>query len=181
VVKLADVEPDRVRPLLRVEYDQLVQSGAFEDERVELLEGMLVTMTPQDAAHAYTVQRLAELLILALQGRAAVRVQSPLALTEDSEPEPDIAVVPIGDYSTHHPADVHLVVEVATSSARRDRFVKAPLYARAGVPEYWIIDVKSRTVRVCRSPGGVEFGDVTMHAPDEALRLVSFPDVEIAV
>lgn len=178
-MKLADLEPDRVRPLMRVEYDWLVESGAFEDERVELLEGMLVTMTPQNAAHAHTVQRLAELLVLALQGRAIVRVRSPLALSEDSEPEPDVAVVPIGDYSTHHPTDVHLVIEVATASERRDRMVKAPLFARAGVPEYWIVDVKSRTVRICRHPVSAEFNDVAVHGDDDVLRLSSFPDVEI--
>jgi Uma2 family endonuclease len=181
VLKPADLEPDRVRPLLRVEYDRLVESGAFEDERVELLEGMLVTMTPQDAAHAYTVQRLAELLAVALHGRAAVRVQSPLALADDSEPEPDIAVVPIRDYSAHHPTEAHLVVEVATTSARRDRFVKAPLYARAGIPEYWIVDVKSRALRVCRGPANGELTDISVHGSDGTLRLLGFSDVAIAL
>ena len=75
VLNVADITPERIRPLLRAEYDRLVESGAFEDERVELLEGMLVTMTPQDAAHAHTVQRLAEALTLALRGKAIVRTQ----------------------------------------------------------------------------------------------------------
>lgn len=181
VPKLADLDPDDVRPLLRVEYDLLVESGAFEEERVELLEGTLVTMTPQDSAHAYTVQRLTELLTVALQGRASVRVQSPLALTDDSEPEPDVAVVPIADYSAHHPASVHLIVEVANTSVQRDRFVKAPLYAHAGVPEYWIVDLGSRTVRVCRRPSAGEFTDVTSHGENDALHLSSFPHVAIAI
>jgi Uma2 family endonuclease len=166
---------------LRTEYERLVESGAFEDERVELLEGMLVTMTPQDAGHAYAVQRLAEVLLPALRGRAVARIQSPLAIGPDSEPEPDVAVVPLGDYSTHHPTEAQLVVEVATTSVRRDRFVKGPLYARAGVPEYWIVDVASRTVHVCRTPAGAEFGEVTVHGPDATLRVSMFPDVEVPI
>ena len=102
-MNIADVAPERIRPLLRAEYDRLVESGAFESERVELLEGMLVTMTPQDAGHAHSVQRLAEALTLALRGKAIIRTQSLLALLDDSEPEPDIAVVPLGDYSSGHP------------------------------------------------------------------------------
>jgi Uma2 family endonuclease len=181
VLNAADLHPDRVRPLLRAEYDRLVESGAFDEERLELIEGMLVTMTPQDAAHAYAVQRLAEALLIALHGRAIVRVQSPIALAEDSEPEPDVAVVPIGDYSMHHPAEVHLVVEVATTSARRDRLVKGPLYARAGVPEYWIVDVSSRIVHVHRAPSAAGFADIRSHREDAVLRPLSFPEVEIRV
>src|SRR5262245_15898112 len=142
---------------------------------------MLVTTTPQDAPHAHTVQRLAERLVLALEGRAIVRVQSPLALADDSEPEPDVAVVPLGNYSSHHPTRAHLVIEVAMTSARRDRFVKAPLYARAGVPEYWSVDVTSRTVRVCRRPSGPEYQDTIVHAEHDHLGLEAFPDVEIAI
>lgn len=173
--------PDRVRPLRRSDYDQLVASGAFEDERIELLDGMLVTMTPQDAAHAHTVQRLAELLFAALTGRAIVRVQAPLALLDDSEPEPDIAVVPLGDYSSHHPGKVDLVVEVAGSSLRRDREVKGPIYARAGVPEYWLIDLRGRAVEVSRDPGPSGFGTVTRHAGDETLTPLRHPRLTLVI
>ncbi len=88
MLNLADLEPDHVRPLLRTQYDRLVESGSFAGERVELLDGMLVTMPPQDAAHAYTVERLAHVLTLALAGRAIVRVQArwPSATTPNPNP-----------------------------------------------------------------------------------------------
>jgi Uma2 family endonuclease len=181
VLNPADVQPDRVRPLLRTEYDRLVASGAFDDERVELLDGMLVTMTPQDAAHAHTVTLLADVLIGALRGRALVRVQTPLGLLDISEPEPDIAVVPLADYSTEHPSEAHLVIEVAGSSLRRDRAVKGPIYARGGVPDYWLVDLQARIVEVHRDPGASGFMSITRHAENETLRPLRFADVEISI
>src|SRR5437879_3175316 len=86
----------RRRPLKRVEYDRLVQTGMLRDEHVELLYGSIVQMSPIGAPHSGTVQRLTELLVLALHGRAAVRVQLPFAASDASEPEPDVAVVPPG-------------------------------------------------------------------------------------
>jgi Uma2 family endonuclease len=177
----ADIAPERIRPLLRTEYDRLVESGAFESERLELLDGMLVTMTPQNAAHAHTVQRLAEILVLALRGHAIVRAQSPLALLDDSEPEPDIAVVPLGDYSATHPAEAYLVIEVAESSLRRDRLVKAPIYARAGVAEYWLVDLDGRSVEIYRDPKSAEFASMLRLGEHENLRPARFPDLEISI
>ena len=178
---VADVAPERIRPLLRTEYDRLVESGAFENERLELLEGMLVTMTPQDAAHAHTVQRLAEVLTVALPSRAIVRTQSPLALLDDSEPEPDIAVVPLGDYSASHPAEAYLVIEVAGSSRRRDRLVKGPIYARGRVAEYWLVDLNGRAVEVHSNPEGAQFTSVVRFGEHETLRTLRFPDVAISI
>jgi Uma2 family endonuclease len=181
MVNVADVAPERIRPLLRTEYDRLVESGAFENERVELLEGMLVTMTPQDAGHAHSVQRLAEALTLALEGRAVVRTQSPLALLDDSEPEPDIAVVPLGDYSSGHPTEAYLVVEISGSSQRRDRLVKGPIYARAGVEEFWLVDLHDRVAEVHRHPDAAGFGSVVRIGEGESLHMLRFPDVEISM
>jgi Uma2 family endonuclease len=181
VLDVADLEPNRVRPLLRAEYDRLVASGAFADERVELLDGLLITMTPQDAAHAYTVERLARALTLALADRAIVRVQSPLALSDHSEPEPDIAVVEAADYSREHPSAAILVIEVATSSLRQDRRVKAALYARAKIPEFWLVDVKARSVEVYRDPLNTGFATVTTRAEDETLAPAAFPDVLLRI
>lgn len=177
----ADVAPERIRPLLRSEYDQLVASGAFESERVELLEGMLVTMTPQDPAHAHTVQRLTAVLTLALRDRAIVRTQSPLALLDDSEPEPDIAVVPLADYSSGHPTQAYLVVEISGSSQRRDRLVKAPLYARAGVGEYWLIDLSGRVADVHRDTDAGRYTSVVRVKGDGILSLLRFPEVRVSM
>jgi Uma2 family endonuclease len=136
-------------------------------------------MTPQDPAHAHSVQRLSELLTLALRGRAVIRTRSLLALLDDSEPEPDVAVVPSGDYSASHPAHAHLVIEVSGSSQRRDRLVKGPIYARAGVQEYWLVDLDTRVADVHRDPQGARYVTVMRVSDSESLRPLRFADVEI--
>src|SRR6187200_1961257 len=94
---LPAIESDLFRPLKRSEYDRMVELGLFQDERVELLRGVLVKMSPQYAPHASTIQKLNKLLMSRLQDRFELRIQSPLALSDDSEPEPDVAIVPRGD------------------------------------------------------------------------------------
>ena len=105
-----------IRPLRRVEYDQLVQLGAFKDERIELLEGALVAMSPIGTAHCSSVRKLNELLVLALHGRATVSCQLPFAALEFSEPEPDFAILPLSDYDADHPSEAYLIIEVSESS-----------------------------------------------------------------
>ena len=105
------LNPAQVRPLRRVEYDHMIESGIIgEDERLELLYGFLVAKEPQGAPHAGGTQRLMKLLILALGDRAEVRAHSPLAVSDYSEPEPDIYVTPAGDYWTDHPSRAYLVI-----------------------------------------------------------------------
>src|SRR5438132_14039192 len=103
IVGVDSIAPEKIRPLKRDEYDKLVALGAFAEEKVELLYGTIVAMTPQGVPHAFTIQRLSKRLMFAVSDRAMVRVQLPLALG-DSEPEPDLAVVPPGDYSKEHPS-----------------------------------------------------------------------------
>ncbi len=179
MLDVAPLFPETVRPLRRREYERLVELGVFDDERIELLRGVLVTMSPQGAPHADAISRLGAALTTALAGRAVVRQHSPIALTEDSEPEPDIAVVPEGSYAHEHPATALLVVEVADSSLRKDRELKAPLYASAGVPEYWLVDLVHHTVEVGRTPGPDGYGEVRVRAWDEAVALSAFPDVAV--
>ena len=138
--------PEKPRPLKRSEYDRLVAMGAFADERIELLYGTLVAMSPQDPGHTSPIGVLNMLLVPALVGRALVRVQSPLIACDESEPEPDVAVVPLGSYRTAHPDRAQLVIEVALSSMKKDRLVKAPLYASSGFEEYWLVDVAAGAV-----------------------------------
>jgi Uma2 family endonuclease len=142
-----------MRPLRRAEYERLVEAGAFESERVELLEGLLVEMRPQRASHASAIEVLTELLYSARHPDQKVRVQLPLALGDESEPEPDLCVVPAGDHRERHPSEALLVIEVAESSLVKDRR-KATLYARAGVPEYWLVDVVNQRVEVRTQPEG---------------------------
>src|SRR5689334_2995450 len=95
--------PEKPRPLKRSEYDRLVSMGAFEGERVELLHGTLVAMSPQDPGHTSPIGQLNMLLVPLLLTRALVRVQSPIVAEDESEPEPDVAIVPLGDYRHAHP------------------------------------------------------------------------------
>lgn len=154
----------RTRRWTRREYDRLVHLGVLhEDEPVELLAGQLVVAEPKGSPHATAVGLAADALRAAFGAGWAVRVQDPIALDEDSEPEPDVAVVPgrHRDYVAAHPARFALVVEVADSSLAFDRHYKGSLYARAGVADYWIVNLLERRVEVHRDPtpdAGSEFG-----------------------
>ena len=152
MVDLHVFRDEELRPLTRREYDRLVEMGCFEDERIELLAGFLVAKEPQGAYHSDLLSTLADKLRDALRGRARVRVQCPFAASPESEPEPDIAVVPNGDYRGALPSKAPLVIEVAGSSSKRDRTLKAAIYARADVQEYWVVDLKGRVTHVFRDP-----------------------------
>jgi Uma2 family endonuclease len=173
--------PERIRPLRRVEYDQLIELGAFENEKIELIEGLLVPMSPIGAPHSSAVQKLNELLLPALLGRATVRIRSPFAALELSEPEPDVVVAPSSDYDTAHPDRAYLIVEVAESSLSFDRGVKQRLYAACGVPDYWIVNVDDRVIEVYREPSGGAYTRVERFERGQTLRPLSFPDLEIRV
>jgi Uma2 family endonuclease len=181
MVDLESLAPERIRPIRRVEYDRMVEMGLFVDERVELLAGVLVEMSPQGTRHAEAVRRLSELFMVELKGRARISIQLPLALGDVSEPEPDLAVVPVGDYSRAHPSAALLVVEVADSSVTKDRRIKAPLYAALGVPEYWIVNLDGDVVEVLRDPAAVGFATVTTHPRGATLSPLAFPDLVVAV
>jgi Uma2 family endonuclease len=172
--------PGSVRPLERSWYDRLVDLGAFRDERVELLEGRIVMMSPQGRPHARAVRRLTMLLAPALAGRAEVLVQLPIAASDYSEPEPDVAVVPPGEYLDDHPRRALLVIEVAESSLEVDR-LKARVYAESNVDEYWIVNLPGRVVEVHREPRGGAYATVTHHREGEVLRPLEFPDVGVPV
>jgi len=137
------------------EYHRMIEAGVFdEDEGVELLEGVIVGMSPQNADHALVVERLSDPLFVGLPAELVIRCQLPLALSEADEPEPDVAVI---DRSTPRsrraqPTTARLIFEVAAESLRRDREIKAPLYARAGIPEYVIVNLRGECLEVHREP-----------------------------
>lgn len=167
------------RPLRRVEYDRLVGLGLFGDEKLELIGGALVPMSPQGNEHAFVIELLTELLQGALVGVARVRVQCPLALGDIDEPEPDLAVVPRVAWRDDHPSTAELVVEVAVSSLAFDRDVKGSLYAAAGVPEYWLVDVSAAAVIVHRRPLDGQWGEIIRHDRDATLSPLAFPAVTV--
>ena len=141
----------------RAEYDALVLAGAFENTRVELLEGQIVDMAPTSNRHWYTVTRLHNLLTLSLdRARFVVGSQGPFALNDYSEPEPDVVVMrsspDLGRHDHATPSDLVLVVEVSYSSWRYDSGAKLSAYARGGLPEVWLVDLNRDLVHVCRRP-----------------------------
>ncbi|MBA2538919.1 MAG: Uma2 family endonuclease [Deltaproteobacteria bacterium] len=170
-----------VRPLKRVEYELLAAEGYFHDEAVELLFGVVVPMSPTDPAHGTSTHRLAERLRDTVGKRAQVRVENPLAASEISEPQPDIIVIPDLDYWREHPSKAFLVVEVSRSSLRKDKGPKAALYGLAAVEEYWIVNHVEEVVEVYRDRHEGEWRQRTTHQRGDIIKMVAFPDVEIAV
>jgi Uma2 family endonuclease len=144
-----------IRRWRRVEYERLIDAGVLPpDEPVELMGGHLVVAEPQGSYHFATIRAVEEALRAAFGPGWDVRVQGPLALDDDSEPEPDVAVVPgsFRDYLAGHPSRPVLVVEVSEASLDVDRDQKAGLYARAGVADYWIVNLVEHVVEVHRGP-----------------------------
>jgi Uma2 family endonuclease len=172
---------ERVRPLRRAEYERLAALGFFEDERVELLEGIIVEKSPPGAPHSDAVRKLTKLFVMAVGDRAVVQIQDPVGVADDSEPQPDVAVIPNGDYADEHPTKALLLIEVAESSLKKDRRIKGRIYARAGIPEYWIVNVAERTVEVRRTPQAGAYAELTVHHPGETIRPHAFPDIEVPV
>lgn len=169
-----------MRRLRRVEYDALVAQGAFQNERVELVFGQVVAMSPIDPSHVQSTSLLAKRLTIALGDRAEVRCQQPIAATDDSEPEPDVYVTPGGSW-TEHASRAYLVIEVARSSLAYDRSEKALLYGLAEVDEYWIVDLVNGLVEVRRDRDRGTWRTITTYRRGEAIAMRSFPDVTIEV
>ncbi len=175
--------PGSLRPLRRSEYDRLVDAGTFAGERLELLFGNLVAMSPQGVAHVFAVRQLFLLFSRALLGRAEVFCQMPLALSEDSEPEPDLFIAQLSSdgYASALPSQALLVIEVADTSLVRDVRLKAALYASCGVPEYWVFDLAAKRVLVHRGPAADGYGSTEVVAEGETLRARHFADIAVRV
>lgn len=180
----------RTRRWTRQEYDRLIEIGLLqEDDPIELIEGRLVVAEPQHDPHARAVELVAEALPLALGRRWRIRVQLPLALGPDSEPEPDVSVVrgTPRDAPSGHPTTAALVVEVADSSLRLDRGPKARVYARAGIADYWIVNLIDRVLEVHREPSGPRPGGQSAYAAvhtldaDAIIAPLAAPPARIAV
>lgn len=141
---------------------RIVESGALAGQRVELLDGIITEMSPQSPEHAAIIQRLSTYLAAA-NADGVLRVQCPLAVSGDSVPEPDLAVVNGPSSRTEHPSTAALVIEVAVSSHELDRGVKADLYASAEVATLWIVDVPGGTIEVRTEPRAGVYRRVTVY------------------
>jgi Uma2 family endonuclease len=145
----------RTRRFTRAEYERLIDLGVFQPgEPIELIGGELIVAEPQGAAHYTAICNTASALQTAFGAGWYARMQGPIGLDDESEPEPDIAVVPGAprDYARAHPERAVLTVEVAESSLALDRRHKGSLYARAGLPDYWIVNLIDRVLEVYRGP-----------------------------
>lgn len=149
-----EIEPSP-RLWTREEYYKMADAGVFHpEERVELIGGRIVTMPPQKSPHFTALSLVEDALHAIFPTGCAIRVQGPLDVSPSSQPEPDIAVVSgsIRDYAKAHPTTALLVVEVAESTVRFDRGEKASLYTNAGVPEYWVVNLRTQQLEVYRDP-----------------------------
>jgi len=178
--------PRRASGYVSDEYLKLIDAGVLgEDDHVELLEGVIVAGEPQNPPHASGVWRTQRLLERALGDRAIVRVQLDYVAGRRSVPEPDIAVVPFvpDGYATEHPSRAHVVFEIADSSVLQDRLTKGPIYAKNGVPQYVLVNLRDRCVENHTNPSAPRrrYLERTILAAGEHVRLVAFPDVRIAV
>jgi Uma2 family endonuclease len=172
--------------LTRRDYYRLAEAGILgEDDRVELLEGQLVDMSAIGPRHALAVDALNELLVLAAAGRAMVRVQNPIVLDDNSEPRPDFTLVrrPWDGYPHEHPraSDVYLLIEIADSSLEFDLGAKLELYARAGICEFWVVDLTSNRVLVHRRPRDGGYASIVAIDMSGTLQVEALPDVTISV
>ena len=168
------------------EYYAMADAGILsENDRVELLDGDLIVMPPIGDWHAASVDLFTNILPPRLQGRAIVRVQNPTRLDNNSEPQPDVMLLRWRDdfYRNGHPgpADVLLLIEVADSSVEFDRTVKLAAYARAGIPEVWIVARAERRIEAYAEPAGNEYATVRCFGLGETVAPQAFPDIALAV
>ena len=167
-------------------YFDLVETGDLHaDDRVELLEGVIVAMSPQNPRHASATTRVDTALRQAVAGRAVVRVQLPLITSPYSVPDPDVTVVPgnDSDYDDRHPSAALLVVEIADSSLLQDRLTKAAIYAAAGIPWYWLVNLRDDCVEVFSAPvaGTRSYAERRIAGRGESLGLDAVPGSSVQV
>lgn len=181
------VDVERPRRLFTIdEYHRMAEAGILgEDERVELIEGEIVQMAPIGARHIGCVINLNRLFVTRLGGRAVISPQNPVVIPPRSEPQPDLVLLRrrAVSYSQERPAvdDVLLAVEVADTTVRFDRLVKARLYARAGIPEFWLCLAADGGVEVHRGPGSEGYSAMTLYGPGQDVSPLAFPDVSFPV
>lgn len=172
----------QIRSLTSAEYYQMMESGIIrEGERVELILGQIFTMAAKGTRHTVATSRLLKSLLMLIGEQAIVRCQDPISLPNHSETEPDIAIVRLrsDDYVDSHPApaDIILVIEVADSSIKFDRDTKAPLYAAAGISEYWIVNLIDNHLEVYSQPEGSIYARIEIITPPKSISLPQFSDI----
>jgi len=168
------------------DYHRMAEAGILgEDDRVELIEGEVIAMSPIGSRHASCVDRHIALLNRRIGDRAILRVQGPIRLDDCSEPEPDLVLLRTREdfYSPGHPRpdDVHLLIEVMDTTAAFDRGIKVALYARAGISEVWLVDLNQERVEVHRRPEAGAYSELQSRGRGDSVSAEAFPDVVLPV
>lgn len=168
------------------QYHKMAESGILtENDRVELIQGEVIEMSPIGRRHASCVARLTRLFTLRLGETAIVWPQNPIELDDTSEPQPDLTLLqPRPDfYESGHPQpeDIFLIVEVADTTAKFDRGVKIPLYAKDNIAEVWLVDINQQCIEVYRQPSPTGYKNVQTFQRGQTLSIQAFPDIEITV
>ena len=166
------------------EYHQMIEAGIFNNRRVELLRGEIVEMSPEGEPHAYFSTEAGEYLIQLLGNLAKIRQAKPITLPDNSEPEPDIAIVkPLGrEYLQHHPypENVFWLIEYSNSSLEKDLETKTKIYAEAGIIEYWVVNLKKRQLIVFREPSDGEYA-LKFTLTEGMIHPLAFPGISVSV
>ena len=187
---MVSVTQPQVHVWTRDEYQRLADLGFFEGRRVELIEGQVMDMAAMSSPHATAVDLVDAALKAVFDAGYYVRQQKPFVISDISEPEPDVAVVPgtIRDYAKAHPTTAALLVEVADTSVSYDRSVKGSLYAKAGIADYWILNLVQRQLEVYRqpvaddeAPYGWRYGEVMTYSPGQAVAPLAAVNGRVAV
>ncbi|MBX3170305.1 MAG: Uma2 family endonuclease [Candidatus Eremiobacteraeota bacterium] len=166
------------------EYAKMGDAGIFAPgERVELLEGKIIAVSPQNPRHARRISRLTTLFVGLFGQTHEIRVQLPLTLSKFSEPEPDFALVSFqaSDDAWRHPVGADLVLEISDSTLSLDRNKKARIYAQAGIADYWILNMAKKRLEVRRAPGEEGYSNLTLLTPGQTISPLAFPDVNLQV
>jgi len=164
-------------------WHELVETGLLEDQPVELIEGEIIKMSPEGVEHTYTNYQIDKYLTQLLDGLAVVREAHPITL-DNSEPEPDLAIVRLPDhlYRTRQPKaeDIYWLIEISKNTLTIDLTTKANLYARNGIPEYWVIDLINRRLIVHTQPQSTHYDQVLEYTVG-VVSTQAFPEIKIAL
>ena len=168
------------------EYEKMATEGIIKsDEKVELIRGEIIKMSPMGTRHASIVDRLIQLFYQKLGQKIILRVQNPIRLNNNSQPEPDLSLlIPRSDFYVAAypcPQDIYLIIEVSDSTLDYDRYTKIPLYAEANIKEVWIINLKEECVEVYRYPLNGSYQDMQKYYRGESIFIEFFPEIELTL
>ncbi len=168
------------------QYHQMIEHGILtENDKIELIKGELITMSPVGIKHAFVVRRLTALLSQKFGDRSIIDIQNPILLDDNSEPEPDVVVLKPRDdfyqFQLPRPDDILLIIEVSDRTLKYDRTVKIPLYSEAKIKEVWIIDINSECVEIYRYANTEGYDQMQRYRSGETLSILAFPDIYLTV